>query len=72
MNETDKLLLANSPKGTDYLSIPDIPNPRFHPSPTMRVRLLGKDGQVVKVVALNRQQRRRAGLYGDRLRKMKP
>ena len=72
MNEAEKLLLVNSPKGADYLSTPEIPNPRFHPSPIIRVRLLGKDGQVVKVVAMNRQQRRRAGLYGDRLRKMRP
>ena len=40
----------------------DPANPRFHPSPTMRVRFA--DG---KVVAMNRKERRRAHLYGDRL-----
>ena len=66
MSESEKLLLLNSPKGTDQLSTKDIPDPRFHPSPTMRVRF--PNG---KVVAMNRQERRHAHLYGDRIKRVK-
>jgi len=62
----DKLLHRNSPKGTDYLSIKDIPDPRFHPSPTKRVRLPGG-----KIVTMNRRDRRKAHLYGDRVKKVR-
>ncbi len=43
--------------------LPEAPNKKFLPSPTMRVRF--GDG---KVVAMNRRERRRNHLYGDRLK----
>jgi hypothetical protein len=39
--------------------LPEAANPRFHPSPTKRVRFA--DG---KIISLNRKQRRRLGIYG--------
>lgn len=41
-------------------------NPNFHPSPTMKVHFAGGE-----VVAMNRRDRRRQHLYGDRLKREK-
>lgn len=48
---------------------PDAPGSKFHPSPTMMVRV-GRG----KVIAMNRRERRRQHLYGDRLiiKKVRP
>jgi len=66
MSEAQKLLRIHSPEGTDYLSNSDIPDPRFHASPTRRVRF--PNG---KIVPMNRRQRRRAHIYGDRVTKVR-
>jgi len=42
--------------------LPEAPNKKFHPSPTMKVHF--GNG---KVIAMNRRERRRRHLYGDRL-----
>jgi len=36
----------------------------FMPSPTKLVRVIGKDGKVIKVVPMNRAKRRRLGIRG--------
>lgn len=48
------------------MTLAEVPNPNFHPSPTMQVMF----GNGV-VIAMNRQERRRAHLYGDRIKKVK-
>ena len=42
---------------------PRAPGLKFHPSPTMRVH-----GGNSKVIVMNRRERRRQHLYGDRLK----
>lgn len=43
----------------------ETPNPRFHPSPTKKV-----DFGNGKVIPMNRKERRRQHLYGDRVTKV--
>lgn len=46
------------------LELPEVPNPHFHPSPTMRVHF--PNGSVVQ---MNRRERRQRGFYGQKVRK---
>ena len=44
------------------VKLPEIVDPNFHPAPTKRVRF--SDG---KVITMNRKERRRNHLYGNRI-----
>jgi len=59
MNDTEKLLKANSPSGTALLKVAEIPDPNFHPSATKLVRFANG-----KVIAMNRKLRRANHIYG--------
>jgi len=59
------MLYGKPVKLTDKDKLPEVVNPNFHPSPTMRVRFA--DGEIL---ALNRKERRRRGLYGTKITKV--